>query len=44
MELTALLQQTLDLSQDAILVADQQGIIRYWNAGAERIQIGRAHV
>ena len=37
MELTALLQQTLDLSQDAILVADQQGIIRYWNAGAERI-------
>ena len=37
MELTALLQQTLDLSQDAILVADQQGFIRYWNAGAERI-------
>ena len=37
MELTALLQQTLDLSQDAILIADQQGIIRYWNAGAERI-------
>lgn len=37
MELTVLLQQTLDLSQDAILVADQQGIIRYWNAGAERI-------
>lgn len=37
MELTALLQQTLDLSQDAILVADQEGIISYWNAGAERI-------
>lgn len=37
MELTALLQQTLDLSQDAILIADQQGIIRYWNTGAERI-------
>ena len=37
MELKALLQQTLDLSQDAILVADQEGIISYWNAGAERI-------
>ena len=37
MGLSALLQQTLDLSQDAILVADNEGIIRYWNAGAERI-------
>lgn len=31
------LQQTVENSQDAILVADQEGIIRYWNAGAERI-------
>lgn len=29
MELTALMQQTFDLFQDAILVADQQGIIPY---------------
>jgi|APHig6443717497_1056834.scaffolds.fasta_scaffold159346_3 hypothetical protein len=29
MELTALMQQAFDLSQDAILVADQQGIIPY---------------
>lgn len=31
------LQQTLDESQDAILIADREGVIRYWNAGAERI-------
>ena len=31
------LQQTVENSQDAILIADQQGIIRYWNTGAERI-------
>ena len=31
------LQQTAEKSQDAILVADQEGVIRYWNAGAERI-------
>lgn len=31
------LRQTLDRSQDAILIADREGIIRYWNAGAERI-------
>ena len=31
------LQQTVEKSQDAILIADQQGIIRYWNAGAQRI-------
>ncbi|QOX78199.1 PAS domain S-box protein [Trichlorobacter lovleyi] len=37
MELTVLLQQTLDLSQDAILISDREGIICYWNAGAERI-------
>ncbi|MDD2501353.1 MAG: PAS domain S-box protein, partial [Geobacter sp.] len=32
-----LVQQTADESQDAILIADLAGIIRYWNAGAERI-------
>jgi len=37
MELTLQLQQTLDLSQDAILIADREGVIRFWNAGAERI-------
>ncbi|MDK9717156.1 MAG: PAS domain S-box protein [Trichlorobacter sp.] len=31
------LQQTLKESQDAILIADREGIIRYWNMGAERI-------
>lgn len=31
------LLQTLHKSQDAILIADREGIIRYWNAGAERI-------
>jgi len=31
------LQQTMNESQDAILIADREGIIRYWNAGAERI-------
>jgi len=31
------LQQVADESQDAILIADLAGIIRYWNAGAERI-------
>ena len=31
------LQQTLNESQDARLIADREGIIRYWNAGAERI-------
>jgi len=36
-QLETCLQQTLDLSQDAILIADREGIIRYWNAGAERI-------
>ena len=37
MQLAEQLQQTLDLSQDAILIADHEGIIRYWNTGAERI-------
>lgn len=31
------LKQTVEESQDAILIADQGGIIRFWNAGAERI-------
>ena len=36
-QLDSYLQQTLNESQDAILIADREGIIRYWNAGAERI-------
>lgn len=36
-QLDTYLQQTLNESQDAILIADREGIIRYWNAGAERI-------
>jgi len=36
-QLETFLLQTLNESQDAILIADRQGIIRYWNAGAERI-------
>ncbi|GAM10885.1 putative protein [Geobacter sp. OR-1] len=31
------LEQLLDDSPDAILAADQEGVIRYWNSGAERI-------
>ena len=31
-----LLQQLLENAGDAILVADRQGRIRYWNHGAER--------
>ena len=31
------LLQTVQESQDAILIADRTGIIRFWNAGAERI-------
>ncbi|NJD90931.1 MAG: PAS domain S-box protein [Geobacter sp.] len=30
-----LLQQLLDDSPDAILVSDREGLIRYWNRGAE---------
>jgi PAS domain S-box-containing protein len=30
-----LLQQVLDDAADAILVSDKEGIIRYWNRGAE---------
>ncbi|ACD96371.1 PAS domain-containing protein [Trichlorobacter lovleyi] len=36
-QLETFLHQTLNESQDAILIADREGIIRYWNAGAERI-------
>ena len=32
-----LLQQLLENAGDAILVADRQGRIRYWNLGAERM-------
>ncbi|HZV82642.1 MAG TPA: PAS domain S-box protein [Geobacteraceae bacterium] len=31
------LQQLMDEAPDAILAADQGGIIRYWNLGAEQI-------
>jgi len=36
-ELTAHIIKLVDESQDAILISDREGIIRYWNAGAERI-------
>lgn len=32
-----LFQQLIDSTSDAILVADRQGKIRYWNTGAERM-------
>jgi PAS domain S-box-containing protein len=32
-----LLQQMMDRAPDALLVADRQGIIRYWNRGAEQM-------
>ena len=31
------LKQIFEESQDAILIADREGIIRYWNRGSERI-------
>lgn len=37
MELTAHIIKLVDGSQDAILISDREGVIRYWNAGAERI-------
>ena len=37
MEPTTQLIQLVNRSQDAILIADREGIIRYWNIGAERI-------
>lgn len=30
-------QQLIENTADAILVADRQGVIRYWNIGAERM-------
>jgi len=33
----SLLVQTVEQSQDAILIADRQGTIIFWNAGAERM-------
>jgi len=36
-ELTAHIIKLVDESQDAILISDREGVIRYWNAGAERI-------
>jgi PAS domain S-box-containing protein len=36
-ELENCLLQTMKESRDAILIADREGIIRFWNAGAERI-------
>lgn len=32
-----MLQQLLDAAPDAILAADSDGIIRYWNLGAEQL-------
>lgn len=32
-----LLQQLLDGAPDGILISDREGIIRFWNSGAERI-------
>lgn len=37
MNQTDYLTQLVIRSQDAILIADREGIIRYWNIGAERI-------
>lgn len=37
MNQTDYLTQLVVRSQDAILIADREGIIRYWNIGAERI-------
>ena len=30
-------KRLLDGSPDAILISDRSGVVRYWNAGAERI-------
>jgi PAS domain S-box-containing protein len=32
-----LIRQFVHESPDAVLIADREGIIRYWNTGAERI-------
>jgi PAS domain-containing protein len=34
-----LLRQLVENAVEAILVADRQGLIRYWNLGAERIRV-----
>lgn len=31
------LKQTLNAAPDAILISDREGIIRYWNSGAEQM-------
>jgi PAS domain S-box-containing protein len=36
-QLESYLLQTVRESQDAIVIADREGIIRFWNSGAERI-------
>lgn len=30
-----LVSQVIDIAGDAVLIADREGVIRYWNAGAE---------
>lgn len=35
--IASLLVQTVEQAQDAILIADREGIILFWNAGAERL-------
>ena len=32
-----LLQQLADNAPDAILISDREGVIRFWNGGAERM-------
>jgi PAS domain S-box-containing protein len=32
-----LVSQVIDIAGDAVLVSDREGVIRYWNAGAEAI-------
>ncbi len=32
-----LVSQVIDIAGDAVLVSDRDGVIRYWNAGAEAI-------
>jgi PAS domain S-box-containing protein len=36
-EMEKMLRQLVDQAPDAMLAADRQGIIRYWNQGAERM-------
>jgi PAS domain S-box-containing protein len=37
MDLDAVARAVVSTKADAIVAADRQGIIRFWNAGAERI-------